>query len=355
MKKIYSIFFAMILCSNLVGVELQLISKSEGTFKKSDLMRFKECFNINSFIETGTYAGDTTNLASNIFEQVYSIEIYEPLYKNAKNRFRGKSNIHLYFGDTCDMFQQMIQESSARRLYWLDAHSSGGGTGGRPGFSPISAELSQFKNYGSLEDIILIDDLRGMYHCDSRTNLPLKQIDQDVKSIDSDFVFYSIGDIGIIYNTRIYPSITVSDIVKATTFSRLFDSSTETLSTLSQLVHEESLIASVDENTVEGKVLFKLKDWVNVNCLGGEVIYFYWNTLYQLQNGDYPSAIKNFNILAQSHFSHWRIYAYLIRALLLDQQVEKALEIFKQELQDKYIEFPTIIESIIGAEFKYIS
>ncbi len=42
-------------------------------------------FNIHNFIETGTYQGNTAFLASQIFNQVITIEFSEELYQQAKN------------------------------------------------------------------------------------------------------------------------------------------------------------------------------------------------------------------------------------------------------------------------------
>jgi len=42
------------------------------------------------FIETGTYMGGTSKLASNLFKQVHTIEISESLYANFKNDLLSK-------------------------------------------------------------------------------------------------------------------------------------------------------------------------------------------------------------------------------------------------------------------------
>lgn len=348
----------LVLClfgiGTLFGSEIQIVSKVNGVLDEEDLKYFGQEFNICSFIETGTYAGDTTAVASKVFDEVYSIEIYEPLYKRAKDRFRDSLNVKLYLGDTCNILKQVINDSSSRRLYWLDAHSSGGGTGGEPGFSPILDELNQIYQFQDDDCVILIDDLRGMCHCDARTNLPLREIISTIKEVDSDLVFYSIGDIGIIFNQKKYPSVIVSDFVKAVSISRFFDSNCETEESLNQLIDAESLISYGESGTREDQNFRKLINFVNRNELGGEVIYLLWESLYKLGNTDYKSAIDDLKLISRSFYSHWRIDAYLVKALILDGQLRSGRTLFENRLLDIHKQYPNIIKKIMGNSYEIL-
>ena len=51
------------------------------------LSQFKNLFDLCSFIETGTYAGDMTAEALKVFKEVHSIEVWEPLFRKAQKRF----------------------------------------------------------------------------------------------------------------------------------------------------------------------------------------------------------------------------------------------------------------------------
>jgi hypothetical protein len=335
---------------SLFASDIETISKTDGVLSSQLLSCFKELFGLHSFIETGTYAGDTTAEASKIFKEVHSIEIWEPLYRAAQKRFALYPNVTLYFGDTTTHLYQVIKNSSAKRLYWLDAHCSGGGTGGVPSFSPILHELDQIlRCAGDIDSIILIDDLRGMCHCDQRTNLPLRLIIQKIKEITPDLHFYSIGDIGIIFNERSYPFISISEIVKKASISRFFDPECEDEESLEKLIEAESFIASYNEITQGGKNFCQLIRWVdNKSNLGGEIIYLFWESLRELEKKELTSAIHNLQLVTNSFYSHWRIDAYLVKALILDNQLDKAISLFNEKLVQAYAQHPRIIEKIIN-------
>lgn len=342
---------AMLIASfSLAASDIETISKTEGVLSQEILSHYKELFGFESFIETGTYAGDTTAEASKVFKEVHSIEIWEPLYRAAQKRFASYPNVILYFGDTTIQLSQMIDNSSGKRLYWLDAHCSGGGTGGILGFSPIPDELDQIlQSKGDINSIILIDDLRGFCHLDHRTNLPLRLIISQIKETTPDLQFYSIGDIGIILNEQIYSSISISDIVKSASISRFFDPECEEEDSLEKLIEAEAFLATIDEKMPGGKNFCQLIRWVdNRDNLGGEVIYLLWEALRALERKELTSAIRDLELIAKSFYSHWRIDAYLVKALVLDGQLDKAAFLFNEKLFKAYAKHPKVIEKIIG-------
>lgn len=336
--------------------QIYTIAKTEGVLSSRQLAYYKDLFGANSFIETGTYAGDTTAEAAQVFQEVHSIEIWEPLYKAAQNRFRFSPNVTLYLGDTSTLLSQMIKNSSPKRLYWLDAHCSGGGTGGEPGFNPVLDELHQiFEIEKDIHSIVLIDDLRGMCHCDQRTNLPLRQIMQKIKASTPDLRFYSLGDIGIIFNARSYPNIAISEIVEKATLSRCFDPACEEEAELEKLIEAEAFIGSVNEGSDEGKTFCNLAKWVdNKANLGGEVIYLLWESLREIERNEFSSAISDLELISHSFYSHWRVDAYLIRALILDGQIDRAISQFNQKLLRVYAKHPRLIEKILKETFPCI-
>ncbi len=347
-KMIFSLLAGTI---SLFASDIETIVKTEGVLTAETLTKFKNLFDIRSFLETGTYAGDTTAEASKVFKEVHSIEIWEPLYRKAQKRFLLFPNVTLYLGDTTTHLHQLIENSGGKRMYWLDAHSSGGGTGGIPGYSPILKELDQIlRSKRDTDSVILIDDLRGMCHCDSRTNLPLRLILQKIHEINPDLQFYSIGDIGIIFNERSYSYVSISDIVKNASFSRFFDPDCDDENMLEKLIEAESFIASITENTPEGINFSQLIRWVNKDNLGGEVIYLYWEALRELGKKDLSSAIHDLQLVAKSFYSHWRVDAHLVQALLLDGQREKATALFRDKLLQTYEKHPQIIKKIIDIE-----
>ena len=61
------------------------------------------------FIESGTWMGDTTRLASSLFEKVYTIEIDVPLYNRAEALFKEVSNTSVMYGDTIDILSTILR------------------------------------------------------------------------------------------------------------------------------------------------------------------------------------------------------------------------------------------------------
>jgi hypothetical protein len=95
-----------------------------------------------TFIETGTYLGDTTSLAVECgYEQVFSCELNEELYESACRYFKGNPKVKLWHGDSIDCIPKMLGKANGPATFWLDAHASGPLGGGRTGGSPVLDEL----------------------------------------------------------------------------------------------------------------------------------------------------------------------------------------------------------------------
>ncbi|MGE4573793.1 MULTISPECIES: hypothetical protein [Parachlamydia] len=331
--------------------DITLISKELYTFNIHDLRNFQRVFGIFSFVETGTAGGETTELAAKTFPQVHSIEIFENNYRIAKKRLDKYPNVRLYLGDTCVLLKDMIQLAPQRRLYWLDAHCSGEGTGGIPGYNPIPTELNIIKAYGSADDVILIDDIRGMYFPDQRALLPVREMYAQIKEMNPHHEFYTIGDIVLIFNRKFYPHVVVSDLVKACSASLLFDPENQAESYLQDIVDKELFgIAASKPYSAEGEKIGKLyqRFYASSGKNGGEITYLLWKALQDLGNHFYNEAAQHFKTLQQTPFAHWRIAAYQVRALILDQRVEEAREVFQQSVQQAYEDYPVIVKQILN-------
>jgi hypothetical protein len=112
------------------------------------------------FIETGTYLGETSQLASDIFNTVYTIEIYEELYNNAQNNFLN-TNVHPILGDSTNILPDLLPKINENIVFWLDGHNSGPGTGVGEVDFPVLQECEIIdKNFKGDLGLILIDDVR---------------------------------------------------------------------------------------------------------------------------------------------------------------------------------------------------
>jgi len=125
------------------------------------------------FIETGTYRGDTIYIALEAgFEQIYSCEIYRPLYLDAVELYKENKSITIdelespEFIATRLTYLGQIFDKDVECTFWLDAHASGPLGGGKSVGSPVLDELKAIRDNSSCKThTILIDDKR-LFGCD---------------------------------------------------------------------------------------------------------------------------------------------------------------------------------------------
>lgn len=117
--------------------------------------------NGKTFIETGTYLGDTIWLALDAgFETIHSVELDDRLFINAKKLFDHKKQVMIWNGDSVDCLRQILGMVDGPATFWLDAHASGPLKGGRTGGSPVLDELKIIQEHPCKEHSIFIDDRR---------------------------------------------------------------------------------------------------------------------------------------------------------------------------------------------------
>ena len=110
------------------------------------------------FIETGTYLGTTTRLASTIFDYVYTMEIVQQLYD--ESRAYGGDNITYLLGDTIKLLPTIIPKIDAPAMWFLDSHQSGPETSNNGKWVPLLDELNIILSSYKYPSIYIIDDLR---------------------------------------------------------------------------------------------------------------------------------------------------------------------------------------------------
>lgn len=112
---------------------------------------------IKTFIETGTYKGETSIIASKFFT-VYTIEINEERHIEAKEKYN-HSNINFYLGDSVEILKK-FQENPMPTMFFLDAHQSGNDTSNNGKNVPLLDELDIILKNNYYPCIIIIDDVR---------------------------------------------------------------------------------------------------------------------------------------------------------------------------------------------------
>lgn len=126
---------------------------------KEITLYLKNLVKIDEFIETGTYLGGTSKWASTNFKKVITIENSDYYYKLAKENLKDLENVKILNGHSINILEKILSSNSSKKLFWLDAHWSGGETYGKKDECPLIKELSLIKKY-SKNSVILIDDAR---------------------------------------------------------------------------------------------------------------------------------------------------------------------------------------------------
>ena len=124
--------------------------------------RRPEYKDIKNFVETGTYKGDTTLMASEHFSKVYTTEIVPALHEGSRKRAeeKGVKNITFLLGDSVKLLSEIMPNVSEGAVFFLDAHQSGGDTSNNGKNVPIYEELDTILSFPLGKSLFIIDDVR---------------------------------------------------------------------------------------------------------------------------------------------------------------------------------------------------
>ena len=117
-------------------------------------------FGHQSFVETGTYRGDTIHAVRGLFNEIYSIELGIELAEKARVRFGNQKHISILQGDSGLVLPKILSRMEGSCLFWLDAHYSSGVTALANRETPIHQELKCILLHPNKDHTILIDDAR---------------------------------------------------------------------------------------------------------------------------------------------------------------------------------------------------
>ena len=129
--------------------------------KQQVVIKYIKEFSPAVFVETGTYKGKMVYAVMPYIDQIYSIELDETHFQNARRRFAGYPDIHILQGQSGEILPQILKTIGEPCLFWLDAHYSGGSTARGDLETPIMQEMECILNHPRMEQhVILIDDAR---------------------------------------------------------------------------------------------------------------------------------------------------------------------------------------------------
>jgi len=129
--------------------------------KVRNILTIAQLFGIKKLVETGTQAGATLAATLDYFDDLYSIEIYEPSVIAARKRFAAHPKVKIIHGDSATALPELVKDIPEPVLFWLDGHYSGKDTGMGADHSPIVSEIRHILELRpSGRDAIIIDDAR---------------------------------------------------------------------------------------------------------------------------------------------------------------------------------------------------
>jgi len=139
-----------------------------GDLRIHELQDFKYNFNLDTFIETGTFHGDGVAHALNYFDTIHSIEIDKELAQDAIERFKDNPGVHIHLGTSVEVLELLLPNIDGNILFWLDAHFPGADAhkvryDNEPDMdirAPLSRELELISQLRpNKKDVMIIDDL----------------------------------------------------------------------------------------------------------------------------------------------------------------------------------------------------
>lgn len=112
-----------------------------------------------TFVETGTYLGDTALWAASRFARVVTIENSHAIYEKTVSKLKYTKNIEFRFGDSRTQLDTILSGLKSTAVIWLDSHWCGSESYGANDQCPLLDELAVI-NRSSVAHYLFIDDAR---------------------------------------------------------------------------------------------------------------------------------------------------------------------------------------------------
>jgi hypothetical protein len=290
--------------------------ESSLNLNKDFVSNLQKLFGLDTFLETGTYLGQTARMAASLFDEVHTIELSKTLYENAKSNLSSFSNISCHQGDTSLLLAPILRDIERRGkkvLFWLDAHYSEGITARGNTNTPIINELQAILESNVPHFVVLIDDIRCFIPERSDTPPPLKEypsLSQIVTLMGPCYDFVVYQDVAVILPKQDH--ITMSPILKACTTSRLIDEKSEPVD---GFIPDELRIGHA--HGIERELLVELPlHFAHSEAYGLGGHYWLWRGLIMQNNNNDSSAILDFSRARDLSCQHWRVKWYQAQSLI---------------------------------------
>ncbi|KIU52580.1 FkbM family methyltransferase [Bradyrhizobium sp. UBA2491] len=256
------------------------------------VLGLRDALGVRSFVETGTYLGDTLARLSGDFKSLQSIELSQDYHDRAVARFAGEPQVHLINADSTSGLETAIGRlKTCRAIIWLDAHYSGGDTAKGLLNTPVKSEIDAVLANPQRSDIILIDDLRcfwrtrpGFLQHEALEGYPsMRDLVEMLNGGTRQYDFFALSDALLAIPADLREHYTASPLLQALMQSRLG------LTAETGLVAAERAIAAAAEP--ELSALLEIPDYLASQVeygLAGH--YYYWRALVRMERGEREAA-----------------------------------------------------------------
>lgn len=138
-----------------------------GFFVTHPIQKYVETYNLDTFIETGTFIGSGVGCARYFdFKEIYSIEISPKLAADAAQMFAIDLRVKIIEGHSPTALEELLPKLQDKKiLFWLDSHfpdkyDDTVEIDSLEKIIPLKKELDLIKKYRTGNDVIIIDDAR---------------------------------------------------------------------------------------------------------------------------------------------------------------------------------------------------
>jgi len=300
------------------------------------LKEVAKVFHLKNMILTGTINDHFISESSDIFENVYAIEMASDIYQCQKfSNIQSKKNIYIY--NSSNLLDNLLKNlNSHPNFFWLDTHEISTKTFKTKTQTPVIEELKTIKKYNQSEKSLIminnlkyfqpitpnVDEAKGI---GERKYPSIEEVVSIVNEMGTEMKFYVLGNVGIIYSSR-YP-MSVSSGIQACTISRLFNGSNDGIeSVIRSEMYIKDCIQGAEKDTI--KCLYD--DYISEEDRMCGAHFLLWRGLIYWGENQYQKAKNDFISTHQSGCNHWRIKWYILENAYLSGDISLSKKIIQE-------------------------